>query len=252
MLKKIDEELSNTPENRYSRQPDGLRLSCRKVRGSYQYLINDKYVSKKNDRNRIRELAQAEYRNKLCPALKKEIKDLKRVLEQEKRISDLYADLYEGKRVLFEPDVLPVSIKIKRFMQEEHVGLPFGEDDHTEYYTIKGERVRSKSEKIIADEFYRKGIPYKYEKPLSLYVDGEPREFYPDFTVLNITTGEIKYVEHLGMTDNPIYFKNALSKLDIFERNNLLIGRDVILFHESSYRPLNTRVIGDYISEFLM
>ena len=54
------------------------------------------------------------------------------------------------------------------------------------------------------------------------------------------------------MLDNPVYFKNTLGKLDVYEKNNLLIGRDVILLHESSYRPLNTRVIADYITEFLM
>lgn len=78
------------------------------------------------------------------------------------------------------------------------------------------------------------------------------KEFHPDFTAMNIATGELKYVEHLGMMDNPDYFKNTLSKLDVYEKNNLLIGRDVILLHESSYRPLNTRVIADYINEFLM
>ena len=233
-------------------QDDTGRLSCRKVRGSYQYCINNKYVSKQKEWNRIKNLAQAEYRSKLCVLLEKEIKYLKRIIEGEKQISALYTKLYEGKRILFEPDILPISEKIKRFEQEEHVGLPFNEDDYTEYYTNRGERVRSKSEKIIADELNRQGIPYKYEKPLLLLVDGVIKKFHPDFTVMNRTTGEIKYVEHLGMIDNPFYLKNTLSKLDIYEKNNLLIGRDVILLHESSYRPLNTKAVADYIIEFLM
>lgn len=83
-------------------------------------------------------------------------------------------------------------------------------------------------------------------------MDGRVKEFHPDFTVMNVVTGEIKYVEHLGMMGNPFYLKNTLSKLDIYEKNNLLIGRAVILLHESSYRPLNTRAISDYINEFLM
>ena len=233
-------------------QDDTGRLSCRKVRGSYQYCINNKYVSKQKEWNRIKNLAQAEYRSKLCLLLEKEIKYLKRIIEGEKQISALYTKLYEGKRILFEPDILPISEKIKRFEQEGYVGLPFNEDDYTEYYTNRGERVRSKSEKIIADELNRQGIPYKYEKPLLLLVDGVIKKFHPDFTAMNIITGEIKYVEHLGMMDNPLYLKNTLSKLDIYEKNNLLIGRDVILLHESSYRPLNTKAVADYIIEFLM
>ncbi len=54
------------------------------------------------------------------------------------------------------------------------------------------------------------------------------------------------------MMDNPNYYNNALSKLDVYERNGLMIGRDIMLLHESAYRPLNTRVIQDYIQEFLM
>ena len=45
--------------------------------------------------------------------------------------------------------------------------------------TEKGERVRSKSEKIMADYFYRNGIFYKYERPLYLPGVGI---VYPDFT----------------------------------------------------------------------
>lgn len=40
-------------------------------------------------------------------------------------------------------------------------------DDTMEIYTQKGERVRSKSEKILADYFYYNNISYKYECPLN-------------------------------------------------------------------------------------
>ena len=77
------------------------------------------------------------------------------------------------------------------------------------------------------------------------------KDFYPDFTAINTTTGEIKCIEHLGMMDHPNYYQNVLAKLDAYEKNGLLIGRDIVLIHESSYRPLNTKVIADYIDEFL-
>ena len=252
MLNNIGMQQSRKNGDCFALQDNFGRLWCRKVRGTYQYYINDKYVSKQKEWNRIKAMAQTEYRNKLRSLLEKEIEYLKRIMEGENQMSALYTNLNEGKRTLFEPDILPISERIKRFEQEEHVGLPFSADDYTEYYTNRGERVRSKSEKIIADELNRHGIPYKYEKPLLLYVDGVLKEFHPDFTAMNISTGEIKYVEHLGMMDNPFYLKNTLSKMDIYEKNNLLIGRDVILLHESSYRPLNTRAIEDYINEFLM
>ena len=80
----------------------------------------------------------------------------------ETQIIDLY----------FTPDYLPLEMKIKDFEAEKYIGLGFREDDQTEFITNRGERVMSKSEKIIADELDRWGIPYKYEKPLPLNVAG--------------------------------------------------------------------------------
>ena len=51
--------------------------------------------------------------------------------------------------------------------------------------TEKGEAVRSKSEKIIADKLYMKEIPYVYEQPLYLKGYGY---VVPDFKILNVRT----------------------------------------------------------------
>jgi len=228
------------------------KLTCKKKQIYYQYYIDGKYVSKKKEMATIRKLAREEYRENLLPILEKEIGCLKRVLRTEKLLSEVYSQMHEGKQILFKPDYMPIEKIINDFENTPYTGLKFDENDRTDFYTNRGERVRSKSEKIIADELNRHQIPYKYEKPLELIVNGKKKEFYPDFTVLNKTTGEIKYIEHLGMMDNPNYYKNVLSKLDVYEKNGLLIGRDVLLFHESAYQPLNTRVVMDYINEFLV
>ncbi|MBR6151214.1 MAG: hypothetical protein IKQ25_08020 [Lachnospiraceae bacterium] len=227
-------------------------LYCRKIRGYYQYYVGKEYVSKKKNEKRIQMLALKEYREKLNPLLEKAIGHLKVAQKSLERLSEVYEQMHEGKQVLFEPDIIPLSKKIQDFNNVTYEGLPFAESDKSDYHTYRGERVRSKSEKIIADELDRHGIPYHYEMPLLLRVDGQMKEFHPDFTIMNVTTGEVKYLEHLGMMDNPSYYNNVLTKLDIYERNGLLIGRDVILLHESSVRPLNTRIIADYIQEFLV
>lgn len=229
----------------------GEKFVCKKRKTGYQYYVDDKYVSKKKEGRRLGLLADKEYREKMLLALKKEIQVLKRAIRSEENLADVYRNMHRGKQILFTPDYVPIELKIEEFEMAQYEGLPFREGDSTDFVTGKGERVRSKSEKIIADELARQGIPYKYEKPLLLNVDGMMRTFYPDFTVMNVTTGEIKYLEHFGMVDSSNYLKNTLSKLDVYEKNGLLIGREVILLHESAYRPLNTRVITDYIREFL-
>lgn len=56
---------------------------------------------------------------------------------------------------------------IKNWEKKEYEGKSFFMGC-PEYYTTKGERVRSKSEVIIADSLYRANVPYRYEYPLYL------------------------------------------------------------------------------------
>jgi len=68
------------------------------------------------------------------------------------------------------------------------------------HLTHRGEFVRRKSEAIIANTLYGRGINYRYEQPLSL-LDGQT--LYPDFTV--ITGGRKFYWEHLMALAKPEY-----------------------------------------------
>ncbi len=67
--------------------------------------------------------------------------------------------------------------------------------------TARGERVRSKSEVIIANQLHAAGIDYVYEP--RVVING--RERYPDFVIEDDDSGEIYYWEHLGMMSNPEY-----------------------------------------------
>jgi energy-coupling factor transporter ATP-binding protein EcfA2 len=69
------------------------------------------------------------------------------------------------------------------------------------HHTRKGIHVRSKSEVIIADLLYSKGIDFVYERELVL--GGSKR--LPDFTIEDADTGETYYWEHLGMLNNASY-----------------------------------------------
>jgi len=68
--------------------------------------------------------------------------------------------------------------------------------------TRRGESVRSKSEVIIADLLYSKGLDYLYERPLQ-GKDGSVR--FPDFIIEDVESGITVYWEHLGMMADPYY-----------------------------------------------
>jgi hypothetical protein len=68
--------------------------------------------------------------------------------------------------------------------------------------TERGDLVRSKSELVIADKLFMRGIDYSYEQPLVL-VNGRIR--HPDFTITDHARGVTFYWEHLGLLDDPGY-----------------------------------------------
>ena len=81
------------------------------------------------------------------------------------------------------------------------------------YSTVKGDKVRSKSEVIIANLLADNGIIYEYEKKLE-YANG--RWIEPDFTIIKEDGTEL-YWEHLGMLGVESYDNRWLKKQDIYE-----------------------------------
>jgi len=228
-------------------------LRCVNSKGYYQYYAGGKYLGK-DKRNYTKQIAQREY----CEKLQKEIKEYKKVLQktkdlyQKNSLENIYRELYPGRKQLVEPLVRPTEDIIEEFENSEYEGKTFDRENTTEFYTMKEERVRSKSEKIIADELYRYGIPYKYEMPLELDNWNKKVIIYPDFTTLNCRTGKKWIIEHFGMMDKPSYYESTMYKLDTYEKNNFLLGESLILFHETSTSPLNVNVVRKYIELYLM
>ena len=119
-------------------------------------------------------------------------------------------------------------------------------DEEKEILTERGERVRSKSEKIIADKLYMLGIPYRYEYPLLLKNNVK---IYPDFTILKMPEREEVYLEHFGMMDDIDYVNKAFYKITTFEKNGIYLGVKLFITYETSRTPLNTKNLHGMIRE---
>ena len=90
--------------------------------------------------------------------------------------------------------------------------------DEGRHRTSRGEMVRSKSEVIIANELFAKGIEYEYEAHLRL-ADGT--RLRPDFTIWR-PDGVRCYWEHLGMLDDLGYRKKWEDKLGKYRLAGIL------------------------------
>lgn len=137
---------------------------------------------------------------------------------------------------------------VTRWQAEEYNRKSFGEFA-TEIYTERGERVRSKSEKIIADKLNNLGIPYRYECPKIL---DENVKIHPDFTILKMPDRKEVYLEHLGMMDNLTYLENALDRIKIYEINGIYLGKELYITYETSRKPLNTKVLNDFLKNVFL
>ena len=74
----------------------------------------------------------------------------------------------------------------------------------------------------------------------------------PDFTVMNRRTGKIYLYEHFGRMDDFMYVENSMRKLDLYEKNGYLLGKNLIITRETIASPLNIQKVDSYIKEFLL
>lgn len=207
----------------------------------------------KSERAFAASVAQKDYYQKLLPKIEKTLdllRQLKFIYETDS-LENVYESLCQGRKDLVTPLFPSAHRIIDKWKNKKYEPGRF-EEGNAGFLTLKGERVRSKSEKMIADELYIQEIFYLYEYPLTLKVNGKDVIFRPDFIVFNKRTGQKYILEHLGMMNDNDYYNNSLRKLDVFEQNNILIGRDLLIFHESKKCPLNVQVIRQYIQEYLV
>ena len=108
---------------------------------------------------------------------------------------------------------------------------------------MKGERVRSKSEVIIADRLYAKGIPYKYECP---FLAGN-EIIHSDFTILRLSDRKIVYHEHCGMMGKPEYVEDMISRVNKYAHEGIYLGDRLFLTFESSGQPMDISWLDDFI-----
>lgn len=159
---------------RLSRAPAGV-LNVSPHRGGFQYFRATAKTGRKGEyipeekMSLAAAIAQRDYDAKILA----EIQRLRWVLEKcvEKYdvsiAENLYARLHPARRSLVTPLVYPDEDFVARWSAVKYAGRDFDADGPV-LMTARGERVRSKSEIIIADALFRRGIPYRYEYPHEL------------------------------------------------------------------------------------
>lgn len=210
--------------------------------------LNGTYLSKTNI-SFIKKLAQKDYNTQVLHAAEQELLAIQKYLSAcpDKTAEDVYESLHPERQKLVTPIYLSDEAYLQAWESITYEGKGFY-DNQAEYLTLKGERVRSKSEIIIANALERKHVPYRYEYPLHLKGG---ITVHPDFTVLNIAQRKELYWEHLGMMDTPQYAENAITKISTYAQNAIYPGDQLILTFETNQSPLNQKLILQFIEKYL-
>lgn len=247
-------QLKKEKEKALKNIPEGfLRICVGKRKPQYYWRTDPKdyngiYIPEK-DINLAKKLAQKDYDKKVLASAEKELEAIKRYRSAYPIISveQVYDNLHKERQKLICPIVETDEQYIFNWESVAYQGKGFDEM-MPEIYTEKGERVRSKSEVIIADILKQEGIPYRYECPLQLKGWGK---VYPDFTVLNVQERRELYWEHLGMMDDPNYVESVLQKLTLYQQNGIFPGKNLILTYETKKILINPKSVRLIIEEYL-
>ena len=192
--------------------------------------------------------AQKEYDEKVLAIISDRLRCAEQLLEKyTKTIEGEYTGLSDVKKNLITP-IEPTDEEYVKDWYAKHPGYANPYPNHSELYTERGEMVRSKSEKILADLFFKHNIPYVYEPRLEF---GNGKTVYPDFLLLDVVRRRTYIYEHFGMMDNPDYVRSALEKLSLYSENGYWVGDTLLCSYETSTSPLHTKSVESMLCHFI-
>lgn len=238
----------------YRKIPDGY-LKVKISNGMYQYYFKEKdadeykYIPAKEQKYAAM-IAQKQYESGIEKELRKNCELLEKLISNYNpdALKGAYDKLCPGRKKI----VTPIADTDKMYVESWYRKYPQQMNPYPEkgqYATDRGEMVRSKSEKILADLFYRKQIPYNYE-PEIIFKDGS--KVYPDFVLLNVRERKTYIWEHLGLASDDAYAKKNLKKIYQYEKNGYLPGEDLLISEETADMPLDLNLIRLKISKYLL
>ena len=251
LCKKLESSIKRAPEGSIVMKKMGSSVRLFKSQGgnAVEYLNNNNEAKK-------RQLAQKRYEEELLKEALREKSELERAIKRfeaskgARTLNQVFEKFPTEIKKFITPNIATNEGFIREWSRPEVWCDRNMAEFYGDYYTLNGERVRSKSELIIADRLNNAGIPYHYE--LEFVPTRGFAKFYPDFTVLNTNTFETWYWEHLGMMDDTKYSSFAKERLELYSEEGLVPGRNLIITFETSQSPLNTKYVDKLISLYLL
>lgn len=240
-IRDIENKISLFPEGRINVKHHSNRL--------YYYLdgvdSGENYLGP-DDMDLIKALIQKDYLKRVLKEAKRELSAIEKMLKlyPETLAEDVFDRLPDGRKRYAKAINICDDAFAAKWMETPYRRKAF-KKDAPEFYTMKGERVRSKSEVIIADRLMANGIPYRYECPLQL----GNKIIHPDFTILRMSDRKIIYHEHCGKMADQQYTEDMLIRAKDYNRAGIILGDRLFYTFESDTTPLDVKILDSIINQ---
>ncbi len=238
--------------------PEGsLRVNNTKGRKPqfYQYVSDKKEKNnsakylRRNEKDKVKMLAQKEYDQKMLGWASYTESRLKKLAScyEHNQPQIIYNGLCELKRKMIAPYYISDEVFLEKWLSKWTCDKNTYEKKEI-ILSEQGEKVRSKSEKIIADKLYSERIPYVYEPEIVLD-DGE--RVYPDFAVLNVRNRKEYLFEHFGRMDEIAYCRKNIRKIEEYALSGYVLGDGLLATFETNGNVFDARYLDVLVNKYL-
>lgn len=140
---------------------------------------------------------------------------------------------------------------LEQWRNKPYPKAPYDSRFHV-HETDSGEKVRSKAEQIILNTMHTYPIVVHYEEEF-LYQNGVPgiNRCYPDFTII-LPDGCRIIWEHFGRLDDPEYCRRAAAKLNLYQQNGYVLGKNLIITMDDDKGNVSSSLIIDAIEHYIL
>lgn len=230
-------------------------IICEKRGDTYRY-VHKYTLNKKLVRKVLHETTDLNLIKKLIKKyqIQQKLFELRRSLAAAQAYQEAYESFTERERQNPEGFAVLVAHIFPLTDYEAWGSAPYNDsrDFHSEqlvHPTGKGdEKVRSKSEVLIARALQAHGIQYHYEEVTQVGYN----TYRPDFTIRHPVTGVIIIWEHFGMMDKDNYAWSAADKIRNYMKSGYSQTTNFITTFEDKAHPLDIDTIEDAINRLLL
>lgn len=230
----------------YKNDHGGYRRFYRRISGNLKYIPG-------SESETARKLALKRLYKKAVPIARQEVETLLKLGNETDRFENFIHDYLNDNPGIASLVGTGAPVKMDEAIEkriQEWTEAPYIQSSyHPErlvHDTIRGDKVRSKSETSIADILYLAALPYRYECRCTFGNE----TFYPDFIIMNPVTGEIYIWEHFGLMDMQEYVQRTAHKMQSYMLAGFFPGRNLIVTYEDGTNPFTMAQASQVVEEY--